>query len=72
MRVSMELRTNGLAVTDRVEAHADPLGENARGGDVEGREHGDELGEPSNVSRGTRRQGGQLNFLGEVLIVINF
>ena len=51
----MELRTNGFAMTNWIKANADPLGKDARGGDVEGREHGDELGEPSDILRGTRR-----------------
>ena len=68
----MKLGTNCLAVTDRVKAHANPLGKNASSGDVEGRELSNELSEPSDVLRGTRRQGGQFNFLGEVFIVIDF
>ena len=68
----MELRTNGLAVTDGVEAHTNPLGENTSSGEVKGRELGDELSEPSYILRGTRWQGGQFDFLGEVFIIIDF
>ena len=69
--IPVELRTDRFAMTDGVKANANPLGQNARGGHVEGSKHGDELSEPRYVGGSTLEQRGQLDFLGEIFIIID-